>query len=493
MNRFLLSSNSYNFYKNNYEKLLEQNKQYKEYIKTLEANNKTNQEIIKEITKLDNSISDKNNVLEKKLKAVNNKITNLEDDNIENSRFNNIFEEQIRLSNAKLNDIEDLSYLLLDNDNDQNNVLEENQKKLDKLDEKSDMIIIDVNEYYNILSHLTTENYKETIYQLQELNKSSKDMQEDLNTLNEKSDMIVLDVNEYYNILNHLTTENYKETIRKLKELNEKSDMILIDVNEYFNISNKSNREPLIKDILNDLSKVTKTSKKQIRNSYKTIDEVRYALVFNDTIKNSKWLKDKEFSLNNGASNYSFMYILYRILNDIQPESILEFGLGQTTRMTNQYANYHKINHKVIESDQDWIDVFSQNLNLDYTTIKQTGIEYFRSGGKPNLKYANLEDKIGNDKYDFVIVDGPQGFFPTDPVTFPKYSRSNICDIIDHLDDEFIIVFDDYDRIGEQRTVEKLIEKLEKEKNIKCYTQKFFGLKYQMVILTEKYQFVQWY
>ncbi len=457
MNRFLLSSNSYNFYKNNYEKLLEQNKQYKEYIKTLEANNKTNQEIIKQITKLDNSISDKNNVLEKKLKAVNNKITNLEDDNIENSRFNNIFEEQIRLSNAKLNDIEDLSYLLLDNDNDQNNVLEENQKKLDKLDEKSDMIIIDVNEYYNILSHLTTENYKETIYQLQELNKSSKDMQEDLNTLNEKSDMIVL------------------------------------DVNEYFNISNKSNREPLIKDILNDLSKVTKTSKKQIRNSYKTIDEVRYALVFNDTIKNSKWLKDKEFSLNNAASNYSFMYILYRILNDIQPKSMLEFGLGQTTRMTNQYANYHKINHKVIESDQDWIDVFSQNLNLDYTTIKQTGIEYFRSGGKPNLKYANLEDKIGNDKYDFVIVDGPQGFFPTDPVTFPKYSRSNICDIIDHLDDEFIIVFDDYDRIGEQRTVEKLIEKLEKEKNIKCYTQKFFGLKYQMVILTEKYQFVQWY
>ena len=53
-------------------------------------------------------------------------------------------------------------------------------------------------------------------------------------------------------------------------------------------------------------------------------NELKYAFVFNDTIKSSKWLKEKDFSLVNSAANYSLMYSLYRILNDAQPKNILE-------------------------------------------------------------------------------------------------------------------------------------------------------------------------
>lgn len=56
------------------------------------------------------------------------------------------------------------------------------------------------------------------------------------------------------------------------------------------------------------------------------------------------------------------MYTLYRILDEVQPKNILEMGLGQTSKMTTQYAKYYKDSHLlIVEGDQLWIDNFSAN------------------------------------------------------------------------------------------------------------------------------------
>lgn len=70
------------------------------------------------------------------------------------------------------------------------------------------------------------------------------------------------------------------------------------------------------------------SSDKNHKEELLRIKEINYAQIFNDTLKESIWLTKKNFSLNRSASNYSFMYTLYRILDEVQPKNILEIGTG---------------------------------------------------------------------------------------------------------------------------------------------------------------------
>ncbi len=226
------------------------------------------------------------------------------------------------------------------------------------------------------------------------------------------------------------------------------------------------------------------------------IDEIRYAEVFNNTIYESNWLKDKSFSLNVAASNYSFMYILYRILNEVNSSNILELGLGQTTKMTTQYASYFdNVQLQVIEDNQSWTDTFSENLELtDNVSIDYCDVEEFDCNGTTSLRYSDLDKIIKDKKFDLIIIDGPKGFLETEegPVEL-EYSRTNIWALIEkNLSKDFIIILDDFNRIGEQNTAEYICE-LISNKNIDYYTQVYRGSKNQIIITSEKNRFVTWF
>lgn len=61
--------------------------------------------------------------------------------------------------------------------------------------------------------------------------------------------------------------------------------------------------------------------------------ELLWAEIFHDTITGSKWMKDKRLKLGRAAIGYNLAYVLYRILDEIQPENILEMGLGESTQI----------------------------------------------------------------------------------------------------------------------------------------------------------------
>lgn len=69
--------------------------------------------------------------------------------------------------------------------------------------------------------------------------------------------------------------------------------------------------------------------------------EILWANAFHDTIIDSEWLKSKTFSPGRWGVGYQYLYVLYRVLNEIKPRNILELGMGQTTRMIGQYAAYY--------------------------------------------------------------------------------------------------------------------------------------------------------
>ena len=225
---------------------------------------------------------------------------------------------------------------------------------------------------------------------------------------------------------------------------------------------------------------------KQMQGCYK---ELNFADLLHDTIINSTWLKDKSFSLYGWAANYSFIYMLYRILDNAKPQNILEMGMGQTSRLTSQYIAYCKLDATldIIENDTGWITTYQPQLaQNEHIKVHQRDLEFFDYNRTQCRKYKNLNEIIGNTKYDLIIIDGPWG-------AEQKLPRSNVLDLIKNhnLADDFIIVFDDTERKGEQNTVAQTIALL-KEQNIENTVFHRNGIKTQTYITSLTKSFIQY-
>lgn len=224
-------------------------------------------------------------------------------------------------------------------------------------------------------------------------------------------------------------------------------------------------------------------------------NELHYAFVFNDTIKDSLWLKRKNFSLIHGAANYSLMYYIFRALDDGKPKNILELGLGQTTKLTSQYVNYYKdAKLTVLEADETWIENFSKNLELgENIEIKCMDIEKFEYNNTENLRFKDFLEVVGDEKYDLIIIDGPQGYIVENGVSrFLDYPRSNVWQLIqNNLAEDFIIIMDDFERQGEQNTMNELKDLLRKN-DLEFFEHSCFGMDYQNGIFSQKYRFLSW-
>ena len=212
-------------------------------------------------------------------------------------------------------------------------------------------------------------------------------------------------------------------------------------------------------------------------------------MIFNNLIHNKDWIKNKEFIPTKGAATYSFLYILLIILDKIQPENILEFGLGQTTKLTTQYAKFKNPNCflQTIDHDENWINAMiaelpvSENINI----IKRD-LETFTLNNTKNDKYHNLQEVTKDTKYDLILIDGPFGFNRT-------YPRTNILDLIpQNLAQDFVIILDDAERDGEQNTAKLIFEKLD-ESNVKYSNFYQHASKSQLIITSDKYKFISFY
>ena len=285
------------------------------------------------------------------------------------------------------------------------------------------------------------------------------------------------------------TKELQKITENQTKELAE-----LQKIKKDLKVSN-DNLDENIKETYHFLEKSFKRIEKDFNSENykkmeKTMNEIKYSLIFKDTIKNSEWLTNNKFSLNNSSSNYSYMYLLYRVLDETHPKNILEFGLGQTTKMINQFSEYYSSKVKVIEDNEEWIKHFSKflddNKNME---ILKTELEEFDSENSTNIRY-NLKLKK-REKFDLILVDGPFGGRLGDEKIPQEYPRSNIWNLLDNLKDEFIIIFDDYDRPGERNTASELMKKLDSN-NISYMKKMYKALKYQLIICSENYNFLTW-
>ena len=213
------------------------------------------------------------------------------------------------------------------------------------------------------------------------------------------------------------------------------------------------------------------------------------AQIFNNLINNSTWVKRKDFIPIKWAANYSLLCILYIILDYFNPKNILELGMGQTTKLTSQYAQNKNKEAlvQIIEHDEEWIKYFSSQFeNSENVKTYKKDLETFTIYNSQNDRYSDLQDVIINNKYNLIIVDGPIG-------ANKQYPRTNVVDLIpQNLADDFIIIVDDAQRNGEKNTVELIFDKLEKN-NIKYFVGYRKASKQQLLITSESCKFATIY
>jgi len=224
-----------------------------------------------------------------------------------------------------------------------------------------------------------------------------------------------------------------------------------------------------------------------LRDNQLYLKELLWAETFNRTIADILWLKNKSFSPGRWAVGYPGLYILVRAINNVKPKSILEFGLGESSKLSAQYVqNSSPETHlTIVEHDVKWINFFlkkNSHLNIK-SNIKQLPLKKLTVDGVKVTTYKDVVENLDNMKYDFIFVDGPFGS--------EALSRPQILDIIQNglLSDKFVIIIDDANRNGEMQTITRLKEILH-DLNIKFSDGTYSGLKDSYIICHESYSFL---
>jgi len=176
-------------------------------------------------------------------------------------------------------------------------------------------------------------------------------------------------------------------------------------------------------------------------------------IILSSVIQDSEWLKHKGFSFDGWAMDAYSLHNLFRVLNDMKPKNIIEFGLGQSSKMVHQYAEFYNVNAITVEHDEEWIRYMRTHAPMINFNVFQTDLETIIINGKKTVTYKDVWQNCGQEEINLYIVDGPPGQ--------RHCSRPQILDVVPQkLAKDFCIFIHDTERSGERETIYLLCEKL---------------------------------
>lgn len=243
-----------------------------------------------------------------------------------------------------------------------------------------------------------------------------------------------------------------------------------------------------------EIEEKIKNMETMILNGIGIQKEILWANIFHDTIRGSKWLPEKmPFSPGRWALGYPGLYLLYRALNEMRPRSILELGLGQSTQLTGNYVKYQNqsgnmCRHYVVEDNENWIRFFQNNNSIPKETdiihmnMKEVEFDINIIGKTKVNMYEGFKEKLEGEKFDLIFIDAPWGS--------EEYSRIDVANILpDCLEDRFMIIVDDCNRIGELRSL-RLMQDILNENGISYRQGIYEGEKATVCLVSSDLEFM---
>ena len=211
-------------------------------------------------------------------------------------------------------------------------------------------------------------------------------------------------------------------------------------------------------------------------------EENLWANIYHDSIRGNEALQKLSVNVGRWAGNYSFFYVLNRILKDFKPENILELGLGESSKFISTFIDNseYEAKHTIIEHDKKWIEFFTNNFQLSSKSkIKICELTENQINNQIVTGYKDFDSNT-NEEFSFILIDGPFGS--------DSYSRYDIVKYVmdNKFDTDFAILFDDTHRIGEKETFNVIIAELER-KNITFYTAHYAGIKACSIISNQRF------
>lgn len=184
-----------------------------------------------------------------------------------------------------------------------------------------------------------------------------------------------------------------------------------------------------------------------------------WANLFHDTSCESDWFIKKSVSPGRWAISYVGLYLIYRVLDEMRPLNILECGLGQTSKLTIQYAEHFNANLFICEQDPNWTKFFSNSFPMCTKYVRHFPVEMIKVFEDFESRvYKGFDDFLneGFKRFDFVLIDAPIGT--------KRYSRIDLLKVVEHLSDDFVVILDDVNRKGERETLDLFHKKLQDER-----------------------------
>jgi hypothetical protein len=197
-----------------------------------------------------------------------------------------------------------------------------------------------------------------------------------------------------------------------------------------------------------------------------------------------------EFFMEGAAATPSLHLLNLKVLLMCRPERVLELGSGQTTKVLSWYAEQNKGTQVItLEQDPIWADVLSSHIhhNIVVAPLVPTDFTCGKSR-KIDCGWYDVGDIFNDLTFDYVLVDGPDREASSRNTPF---SRVGILQFLpDHLASKFVVVFDDAERSGEQRTIDLFCELL-REKRTPYGRAHVHGVKRQEVVFSPDYSFLR--
>jgi|SRR5690242_2129195 len=207
--------------------------------------------------------------------------------------------------------------------------------------------------------------------------------------------------------------------------------------------------------------------------------EMLYQGIFDSALRTLKIDMPPFYPVKSGA-NYSLLYSLLRSVTETPARRILEIGAGQTSLLLNALKQIRPdLEITSLETDAGWRDWIADRVQHDviYSELSQQVIDGVKVKGFTDL------GAIAGKTFDLVLVDGPPG-------AQKRNARWAALPILrDYLADQFLVIFDDAERSGEQDTIQRFA-KLRGDTIDHGMT---VGTKGQIMLFTPAYGFAKYF